>query len=231
MSTSDRRPEGGAAPRDVELVVFDLDGTLVNAFEDIADAVNHVLHRFDREPMSVAQVKKFVGHGARRLVAGVLNTDDANIVGKAYEVLVQFYANNPSTNAHLYDGVVETLQALRRNRVKMAVTSNKPHVVTSQVVESMRIAQYLDAIRGEDPSLPRKPAPDMLQFVMRELGKKPGTTLVVGDSDVDVHFARAASCRVVGVTYGQYGQEDMKRFEPDWIINAMPELVSLLALQ
>ena len=213
----------------ISLVVFDLDGTLVDAFEDIAKAANHVLAGYGRPPMSVDQVKKHVGKGARVLVAGVLGTDDQAEIDRAYEVLVHYYQHQSVSAARLYDGALETLGELRLKGYKLGVVSNKPDPLTRKTLEELGAMPLLDWCRGEMAGTRRKPFPDALETIMGEAGVGPAQTVVVGDSHVDVEFARAAGAHVVGVSYGQFTAEEMRGFGPDAVIGSLRDLPGLLA--
>lgn len=213
---------------DIRLVVFDLDGTLVDAFEDIAAAANYIRQLNAMPLLSVDEVKRHVGHGARELVRRVLGIADEALIESNLQSLVNFYSTHPSGTTTLYPGVHVTLDSLRRRGIQTAVASNKPDPVTSQVLVNLGVRDKLDHAAGERPGTPRKPAPDMLHRVMSAAGVSPEQTLMVGDSDVDIAFARAAGAGVISVTYGQYDSEYLQRHEPDAFIDRLEDLLPLL---
>lgn len=214
--------------RGVRLIVFDLDGTLVDAFADIAAAVNFILARNGRSSMTVDEVKKHVGRGARMLVAGVMQTDDPAVIEENYKCLVEYYLKNPSTHAKLYDEVKSVLGQLHERGVKLAVASNKPDGVTRQILAHMEIAHFFDFIHGESPAFPRKPDPALLNYITREAGVTLADTVVVGDTCVDIEFARSAGVRVIAVSYGQTSAVDLCGHKPDAIVHHMTEVAGLL---
>ncbi|MCX7717552.1 MAG: HAD-IA family hydrolase [Candidatus Sumerlaeaceae bacterium] len=225
---------GSAAPvtpwRGVRLVVFDLDGTLVDAFGDIAAAANFLLASRGRPPLTVEQVKRFVGEGVRVLVSRVLDTNDAAEIDEACGLLVEYYKRWPCEKAVLYPGVLEMLQHLRAAGVKTAVASNKPHPLTDLTLNKLGVSRLLDFIHGESPRFPRKPEPDLLRHIMAEAGAEPVETVMVGDSFVDVQFAHAAGVRCLGVAYGQHTLQEMQSFGADAVAETPAAIVERLGL-
>jgi phosphoglycolate phosphatase len=217
-----------ANPLGIKLAVFDLDGTLVDAFEDIAAAVNYMLARGGLPPRTVEEVKRHVGKGVRMLVKGILATDDEALVDEKVRVLTDYYTEHPIRTARLYKGVPEALRKLRQAGIKLAVASNKPHPLTYFILDALAVAPYLNWIIGASEKFPRKPAPDILFHLMKESLATPQQTIVVGDSSTDVEFARAAGVPVVCVSYGQCTREELESFAPDAIVDSMPEFVSRL---
>ncbi len=221
-------PLPGPPFRSVRLVVFDLDGTLVDAFEDIAAAVNHMLAHFGREAMTVEAVKRHVGRGVHELIAGVLGSRDEALLRRGVDAMTEYYHEHPARLARVYDGVVETLKKLRAHGIRTAVASNKPHALTKKVLEHLGVAELLDDIHGQSDRFPRKPSPDLLQHLMTAAGTDADMTLLVGDSPTDIEFARAAGVPVVVVTHGQCSAEELQGHAPDAVIATMPGLLPLI---
>ncbi len=210
------------------LVIFDLDGTLIDAFEDIALAANLIRARNNLPPMSVEDVKLHVGHGARYLVEGVLASKDAAHVDENLEALVGFYETMPDSKARVYDGVVETLQRLQAASIRTAIASNKPHSVAEKVVEKLGLNPYFDLVHGQSDNIRRKPAPDLLYRIMRDAGVPGERALMVGDSDIDIECAKAAGIRVAAVSYGQHSAQRLSQAMPDFMLHSMPELLTVI---
>jgi phosphoglycolate phosphatase len=215
----------------VRLVVFDLDGTLVDAFGDIAAAANYLLARHGRPPLPVEQVKRYVGEGVRVLVSRVLDTTNEADIDVACGVLVEYYRQWPCEKAFLYDGVADMLRTLRASGIKTAVASNKPHPLTDLTLRKMGVAELIDFIHGESEQFPRKPAPDLLRHIMAQAGVLPEQTVMVGDSFVDVQFAHAAGVRCLGVAYGQHTARDMAGFGAFAVAGSPDEIPFLLGLR
>lgn len=211
-----------------KLVIFDLDGTLIDAFEDIAMAANFVRKRSNLPPLTIAEVKEHVGHGARQLVEGVLGSTDIAIIDDNLNALVTFYEELEKSSAVIYDGVVPVLQTLRQQGIYTAVASNKPHTVTIRVMDYLGLAPHVDVVRGETAEIRRKPAPDVLLRTMEDVGCRPEETLMVGDTDIDIRAAQAAGVKVAAVTYGQYSADYLQKWNPDYILTSMSELLPIV---
>lgn len=212
------------------LVIFDLDGTLIDAFEDIALAANFVRERNNLPELSVDEVKLHVGYGARHLVEGVLASTEVALVDENLAALVGFYETLDESTAQVYAGVVDTLKRLRMASVRTAVGSNKPHPVAVQVLDKLGLTPYFDIIRGEENGIKRKPAPDVLHRIMRDAGVPPQRTLMVGDSEIDIECAKAADIRVAAVSYGQHSAERLAKLNPDFMLHSMPELMTIIGV-
>lgn len=214
--------------KNCKLVIFDLDGTLIDAFEDIALAANFVRSRNGLPELPVSEVKLHVGHGARYLVEGVLGTTDQAFIEENLLALVNFYENLKESRARVYEGVIETLKHLRAQLIRTAVASNKPHTVAVQVVAQLGLAEYFDYVRGETAEIKRKPAPDVLLRIMDDAGVSPQYTLMVGDTEIDIEAARAAGVRVAAVSYGQHSAQRLQQSIPDYLLHSMPELLQVI---
>lgn len=212
----------------IKLAVFDLDGTLIDAFQDIADAANYILRSNGRPELSVEEVKQFVGKGARVLVQGILGTDDPAVIEPNYQKLVRYYESAEETRATFYPGILEAVDTLRASGVRTAVISNKPDSVTKKVMEVMGAREKFDYIHGESPRFPRKPAPDAMWHVMEEAGVKPEETIMVGDTAVDLEFARASGVRMIAVPWGQTTAEQFREIGVETVISRAEDLVELV---
>lgn len=212
----------------IKLVAFDLDGTLVDAFGDITAAANVLMEHLERPTLTVDQVKLHVGHGVNELLSGILATHDPELLATGLKVFTDYYTENATTHATVYDGVRETLEALRQRGIRTAVASNKPHALTQRVVEQVGLAPLFDDVFGQTDQFPRKPAPDLLFHLMQAAGTQPETTLYVGDSSTDVAFALAAGVACVVVAQGTDTRAQLEATKATAIIDNMSELIPLL---
>jgi len=189
-------------------IVFDLDGTLADTFEDIASCVNHVRCLLGLPPLSLADVKRHVGKGVKNLIQKTTDITDQNHVEQLCLVFKQYYLEHLLDSTRLYEGVVQGLDLLYSKAVSMAVLSNKPEDATKKIVEGLGIARFFKAIFGGDSFEKQKPARESLLGSLKVLNVDASQALMVGDSLVDVETALNAGTRCVVVTTGLL--EDME---------------------
>ncbi len=218
---------GGELPR---LVMFDLDGTLVDSVPDLATAVDRMLVELGREPAGVERVRQWVGNGARVLVRRALAGGlDHSAVGEAEseEALARFldiYADCHELIT-LYPGVHELLEALSTAAVELAVVTNKPERFVAPLLEQVGLGGYFRWIIGGDTLPQQKPDPAALLQVMRLAGVTKEQSLFVGDSRSDVLAARAAGVPCVAVSYGYNHGRPIAEEEPQLVVDSMAELL------
>lgn len=184
------------------LIVFDLDGTLIDSKRDLADSANELLAAYGAKPLDEAEVAGFVGDGARQLVVRAL--DAAGIVTDVAAALDRFlaiYGGRLFVHTRPYPGVAEAV-AFAAEHASLAVLTNKPEGFSRQLLEGFDVGRFFPRVIGGDSGFPRKPDPSGLLALMREAAVPPNACLVVGDSMVDVETARAASAAVCVAEYG-----------------------------
>lgn len=218
---------GGELPR---LVMFDLDGTLIDSVPDLAEAVDRMLVELGRAPAGVEKVRDWVGNGARVLVRRALADGlDHAAVGEAEteEALARFleiYADCHNLTA-LYPGVHELLEALSTAAVELAVVTNKPERFVAPLLEQVGLGGYFRWIIGGDTLPQQKPDPAALLQVMRLAGVEAAQSLFVGDSRNDVLAARAAGVPCVAVSYGYNHGRPVAEEEPQLVVDSLAELL------
>ena len=218
---------GGELPR---LVMFDLDGTLVDSVPDLATAVDRMLVELGREPVGVERVRQWVGNGARVLVRRALAGGlDHSAVGEAEteEALARFldiYADCHELIT-LYPGVHELLEALSTAAVELAVVTNKPERFVAPLLEQVGLGGYFRWIIGGDTLPQQKPDPAALLQVMRLAGVSQEQSLFIGDSRTDVLAARAAGVPCVAVSYGYNHGRPVAEEGPQLVVDSLAELL------
>ena len=213
----------------IRLLVFDLDGTLIDSSRDLAAAVNATLAALapSAAPIPLDDVRSFIGDGARTLVARSLRARAAATpVDVALPLFLDAYRARLLDTTCLYPGVAETLAALGP-RSALAVLSNKPGDLSREILQGLAVDGSFARIYGGG-DVARKPDPGGLLKLMQELHASPAATLMVGDSANDVRTGRAAGVRTVGVRYG-FDCSRMEAERPDVVIDAFGELVELVA--
>jgi phosphoglycolate phosphatase len=186
----------------VRLAVFDLDGTLIDSRRDLADSVNALLAELARAPLAETVVAAMVGEGARLLVNRALEARGllADRPG-ALERFLELYDERLLVHTRAYDGVDETLDALD-GRVTMAVLTNKPRAATRLILEGLGLGRHFVEMLGGDGPFPRKPDPAALGHLIETARAAKDTTMMIGDSRIDLETAKAAGTRVALARYG-----------------------------
>jgi phosphoglycolate phosphatase len=206
----------------VDLIVFDLDGTLADSLPDLTAAVNFTCRTLGLPEHSPQDIMKMIGGGERNLVRRFLGPDYQELFDQALALYIDRYSEHAGDATRLYPGVPETLAQLAEKR--LAVLSNKMEMLTRQVLEALGVARFFAAMKGGDSYPAMKPSPEPLRALIRELGAAPGRTLMVGDKPADVLTGREAGAHTVAVTYGYGELEALTAAGPELLL---PELTAL----
>jgi phosphoglycolate phosphatase len=212
--------------KQLQLLVFDLDGTLVDSKQDLALSVNAVRSKMELPPLPIDLIGSYVGHGVKLLVSRSLGadaTDEKVEEGLAY--FLDYYREHMLDNTAPYPGVAEALEKLSGH--KMAVLTNKPVIFSREMLSRLGFAPYFSYIYGGNSFPRKKPDPMGLNKLMEDLQTPPQKTLMVGDSDTDILTGRNAGVLTCGVTYG-FGAHTLQQVSPDLLIDDMRELPALL---
>jgi len=186
-----------------KLVVFDLDGTLINSVYGIAQAVNRTRHDYALEPLSRELITTFVGDGAYKLMERSLaDADKAVPLEEAVQKMTQHYADDPTYETRLYAGTAAGLAELKKDHWIVCIISNKPALVGQKIIKELNIAPWIDENIGGGMGYPLKPQPDALLYLMQKYHAAPGNTWVVGDNHTDIFLAANGGARSIFCTYG-----------------------------
>jgi phosphoglycolate phosphatase len=211
---------------DVRVLIFDLDGTLIDSKLDLALAVNATLKHSGRAASTHEEIYSLVGNGAPTLVRRALGegASDAEVdAGLAY--FLQYYREHMLDNTVLYPGVRECLASVEK--YSLAVLTNKPVRFSVAIIEGLGIAPYFRYVYGGNSFERKKPDPIGVETLLRDFGATPKQAMVIGDSEVDVQTARNAGTWACGVTYG-LGSERLPQSEPDLLLDSLTELPPIL---
>ena len=211
------------------LLVFDLDGTLVDSVPDLRAALNQMLRERGRRLLSPPQVRHMVGDGVPALVARALAASGAD-PSEAVTALPRFleiYEANAAQRTRPYPGVPETLTALRDRGYRAAICTNKPQRATIAVLQGVGLLPFFDGIGGGDRFAVRKPDPGHLLGVISELGASPAASAMIGDNENDAAAARAAAVPLVLMRYG-YARVDPDTLAADALLDRFSELPDAL---
>ncbi|MDZ7266518.1 MAG: HAD-IA family hydrolase [candidate division KSB1 bacterium] len=208
------------------LLVFDLDGTLVDTRQDLANAVNHALHSLGRPPLPLAHLTACLGDGARMLLTRALPGGSAAEIEAGLRRFREFYAEHLLDHSRLYPGVRETLRHFAGK--KKALLSNKPQEFVTAMLQRLQLAGHFDMIVGGHPARKLKPDPQSLLDILANLGVAPVSALIIGDGENDLIAGRAAGIATCAVLYGYRPAETLLALQPDYTVQALPELISLI---
>lgn len=186
-----------------EAVIFDLDGTLINSLEDLADAMNSVLQNAGFPMHEVEAYKYFVGNGIRNLVRETLpeSARDDKTVAKYFKQMTDTYRENCLVKSKPYDGIVELLDELKSRNLKLAVLSNKVDELTQKIISTL-LPGYFDVVAGVTNEALRKPHPSGALKISEQLNTKPESIAYLGDTGTDMQTANNAGMFPVGVLWG-----------------------------
>jgi phosphoglycolate phosphatase len=187
-----------------DLLIFDLDGTLVDSAPDLQHAVNQVLAEHRAPPLGLADIRKMIGDGAAQLVARAFAASSLELRDPraALQRFFDHYSADPTANTILYEGVRDTLVAAARRGFDMVVCTNKPAEPARVILEQLGVAGHFSAVVGGDTHDFRKPDPRMLTLLLDRYGVSAARALMVGDSEVDAATAHAAQVPFALMTYG-----------------------------
>lgn len=212
------------------LVMFDLDGTLIDSVPDIAFATNGMLADLALPTVDESTVRSWVGNGAAKLVERALQhsgyASDSHSVEKNLTRFKVHYKQHCAVNTVLYDGVLECLRALNEHKIPMAIVTNKPREFVPPILSLFEIEHFFSAILGGDDLPQRKPDPEPLLHCASQLGCAINASLMVGDSYNDVEAARRAGIPVVAVNYGYNHGRPIEDERPDMIVSSLAELIA-----
>lgn len=211
----------------VDLIVFDLDGTLADSLPDLTNAANYALGRLDLPGRSPEEVRGMIGGGERKFMERLVGPAHQDLVDNCLEFYLDHYAQHCGDLTRLYPRVPETLKELAGRKL-LAVLSNKLQRLTEAVLKAMGIAPLFRARRGGGAGLPLKPAAEPLTALIRDLGVEPGRTLMVGDKPADVNAGRGAGTYTAVVTYGYGDLAALKEAEPDFIVGRLDQLPNII---
>lgn len=211
-------------------VIFDLDGTLLDTLEDLADATNWVCEQHGWPVHPVEAYKQFIGNGAARLLERIVPADVELTQALRAQTLEEFgqrYTAHKEDKTRPYPGIPETLNTLKAAGIPMGVLTNKPHFAAAPIVERY-FPGVFQTVQGAMPGLPTKPDPALLHRMMEEMGAKKETTLFIGDSNVDIQTAKNGGLTGCGVLWGFRSREELEGEGADFIVERAAQLTALI---
>jgi phosphoglycolate phosphatase len=208
----------------VDLLIFDLDGTLIDSKRDLANAGNAARGHMGMPPLEDERVWSYVGNGAPVLVRRLLGADATEAqVQESLEFFLEYYREHILDYTVLYPGVRESLDRLRNAGVRMAVLTNKPVKISRAILDGLGVGGHFRQVYGGNSFDFKKPHPIGVEALIEEYGASRERTMMVGDSSVDIQTARNAHVQSCGVTYG-FQPETLETVPPDLKVDRMEDL-------
>ena len=215
----------------LKLLIFDLDGTLTNTAQDIADAINYALKPFGQKTYSVEETKAMVGSGITKLLESLLPSTPLIRDGGALSAketvtnrFIEYYTEHLLDNTKVYSHVRETLSKL--DNYKKVVVSNKRESFSKSILEGLGILKFFDIVFGSDSVPEKKPSPVPILKLLKRYNVTCDEAVIIGDSNYDIEAGRAAGIKTIAVTYGFRSREALK--DADVIIDNFDELLNIL---
>lgn len=220
---------------DKQVLLFDLDGTLVDSAPDLALAVNQMLAELGLATFSEQCIRGWVGNGAQVLVQRALSGSseiapdlDTEAVESALAIFLGSYQANLCVESRLYDGVFNTLTTLKKHEFRLVIVTNKPQRFVQPILDGLGLSDLFEFIVGGDSLEKRKPDPMPLHHICQQLDVTPQQCLMIGDSKNDILAAKAANIDSVGLTYGYNYGEDIAIHQPELVLSDFSDLCTAL---
>jgi phosphoglycolate phosphatase len=217
------------SPRQVRLLIFDLDGTLIDSRLDLIHSVNAMLRHLQRPELPGDAIASYVGDGAPMLVRRALgDPSDEKFFNQALQYFLDYYRVHKLDYTHVYDGIREALLAIRagNDEIRMAVLSNKPVNPSRAIVEALGLGEFFVNVYGGNSFDTKKPDPFGARQLLKETGTAAPEAMIIGDSSIDILTGRNADLWTCGVTYG-FAPHSLTEVAPDVVIDNPDDLVQL----
>lgn len=207
--------------------IFDLDGTIADTIEDLADAVNCGLRKLNFPEHSIEAYKKFVGNGAMKLCFRALPDDKKNMSDELHALFIEYYNMHYLDKTKLYEGMSNVMNTLSANGVTLAVATNKPQDVAREIIAKLLPDADFIKVLGGCNERPKKPAPDIINEILRELPED-NKVYMIGDSNVDIQTAKNCGLISIGCLWGFRGRQELEDAEADFIAEKAEDITKII---
>ncbi|AWB68865.1 phosphoglycolate phosphatase [Saccharobesus litoralis] len=218
-----------------EVLIFDLDGTLIDSVPDLALSTNLMLEALDKPTYPVDTIRSWVGNGAsvltQRALSGSIDISpdlDPLFVEKALSIFLDFYKQNVCVNTCVYPNVKTTLQDLKELGYRLVIVTNKPEQFIAPILQKLGLANLFEMLVGGDTLPKRKPDPMQLEYVCNKLGVSATDCVMIGDSKNDIYAATAANMQSIGLTYGYNHGEDISTQGANLVLDDFADILSAM---
>ncbi len=216
-----------------KLVLFDLDGTLIDTAPDICSAVNNGLKAANIAPLSELTARTYIGEGSAKLMHRAITKEmdgvaPENYFSKVYKDFSKYYSENLFVDSVIYSGALESLDELKSAGFKLGCITNKPYEYALPLLEKAGLAQLFDILLGGNSLKEKKPSPLPIIHAIEQTNSDRNNTVMVGDSITDLRAAKNADVYSICVSYGYHGGIDLKKYDPSFMIDSLDLLPSLI---
>ncbi len=211
----------------IKLIIYDLDGTLIDSSKDISNSVNGALKELGFPELPESLIRSHVGNGVIPLMKQVLREVSASqdLLERAVDLYKSRYSDHLLDETKLYPEVKTVLEFFKRR--KQVIITNKTAAFSHRILKGLGIDSYFFEVIGGDQSLPKKPAPDSVLTLMTSVGASCDETVLIGDSTIDIQTAKNAGIKTIIVTYGFDSQANIESSKPDFIVHRLGEVLNL----
>lgn len=211
-----------------DLLIFDLDGTLIDSSVDIAWATNKTLAHLRRKEETLEHIKKNIGWGVKALLEKLMPDEGPETITAAREKFLEFYASHLVVDTYLYPEVSETIRFFSEKGKKMAIVTNKPERLSIRILEELGLSMNFQMVVGGDTLPSRKPDPAPLLKVINDMSVKAGAAVFIGDSPIDCETGKRAGIFTIGVPYGYKGETNAVDIGFDLMLRDFKELQTVI---
>lgn len=212
----------------VKLVIFDLDGTLINSLQDLGTAINVSLEKMGLPTHNMDKFNYFVGNGIRKLCERAVGQDNSNRIDELFKLFNEYYGSHYAIYTRPYPYIEELLNSLQKDNIKIAVASNKAENFAIQIVCELFPKIKFDCIKGQVETREKKPSPHIVLEIMKNLGVSKEDTIMVGDTNVDIQTAKNSGIKSIGCLWGFRDYEELYQADADYIINDPLEVLNII---
>ncbi len=212
----------------MKLAVFDLDGTLINSLEDIAEATNYSLRSLGFPEHELSKFNYFVGDGVKKLIERVLPPDNSDSFNAALELYNEYYDKNYTVKTYVYEGVLETLEKLRSSDVVLAVASNKSHQFVVNVIKHYFGENIFSIVCGKSENRPVKPDPAIIEYIIKSLNTDFEERFMVGDTAIDINTGKNSGLKTIGCLWGFRTREELVGAGADFIAQKPEDILKFI---
>jgi len=218
-----------------KVIIFDLDGTLIDSSPDLALAINHMLISIGRKPFSLDEIHHWVGNGAQTLVkralsgsADISSKIDEKEFEEALDIFLNFYAKNLAVKTITYPNVLSTLKQLKEHGYRLTIVTNKPFDFVAPILKELKLQEYFEFHLGGDSLKEKKPNPTPLLYICEKFNVTVNESVMIGDSKNDILAAKACNMQSIGLTYGYNYGEPISNYNPDAFFSNFSDIGKLL---